>query len=56
MLKKAENSENFNFKLFAQDSKDLKGNFERSWSWMTAENYRKEKKNAKRIGSWKVLL
>jgi len=25
----------------------VKGIFERSWSWMKAENYRKEKKNAK---------
>jgi len=25
----------------------VKGIFEKSWSWMKAENYRKDKKNAK---------
>jgi len=34
-------------KSFAEVSRGLKGIFERTWSWMKGQNYRKEKKMQK---------
>jgi len=47
---KAENYRKEKKKSFAEVSKGLRGIFERSWSWMKVEHWRKETMGWKEMG------